>query len=113
MGSSLPKRLVVYRNCDVERLLVAIPKGHKHLRLIIEFKDQVIVLQEATVAAIVRAYVDTVTHPKRRCVELVMKEFKPSEIKNGYAFCQLIEGSSSEEEILKKWEDIHIEYSSS
>jgi len=61
----------VYPNEKVRRVVAAIPPGHKHVRLVIELEDQTIVLQEAAAAAIARAYVDVVTHPTRRAVELV------------------------------------------
>ena len=106
MSSGPARKVLIYRNCDVERVVAIIPEGHKHLRLIIEFRDQTIVLQEATVAAIVRAYVSTVAHPTRRSIELVMREFKPGEVKDGYALCQLIETPTPEEELERKWREV-------
>ncbi|MCS7104217.1 MAG: hypothetical protein NZ954_01445 [Thermofilaceae archaeon] len=91
-------RTRVYRNEDVERVIAFIPVGHKHLRLILEMKDQTIVLQEATVAAIVRAYVSVAIHPTRRVIELV--RVKPAERKPGYAEDQLIESGKDESEAL-------------
>lgn len=88
----------VYRNEDVERVIAFVPPGHKHVRLLIELKDAAVVLQEATVAAIVRAYVDVVTHPTRRAVELVSRRL--SERKEGYAEVQLVETGRGEEEVL-------------
>lgn len=105
MSAGLAKKITLYRNCDVVRLVAIIPRGHKHLRMVIELEDQVVVLHEATVAAIVRAYVDVVTHPKRRSIELVMSRFKSGDVKPGYAECQLVESSATEEELLLKWGD--------
>lgn len=97
------KPVRTYRNSDVERVVGLVPEGHVHLRLIIEFRDQVIVLHEATVAAIVRAYVDVVTHPTRRAVELVRTSVERGAGKPGYARDQLIESGRSEEEVLREF----------
>lgn len=90
----------VYRNEDVRRLVAFIPGGHKHLRLLLELSDQALILQEATVAAIVRAYVSIVTHPLRRAVELRLTELE--ERKHLYARHQLIEAERSEAEVLEE-----------
>ncbi len=58
--------LKVYRNEDVLEIIATIPRGHYHTRFLIRFKDQEILLQEATVAALVRAYVLVSLHPLRR-----------------------------------------------
>ncbi len=58
--------LKVYRNEDVLEIIAAIPHGHQHTGFLIRFKDQEILLQEATVAALVRAYVLVSLHPLRR-----------------------------------------------
>jgi hypothetical protein len=79
----------VYPNERVRRVIAAIPPGHKHVRLVIELEDQTIVLQEATAAAIARAYVDVITHPARRAVELA--GVRVSKAKCGYAEHQLVE----------------------
>lgn len=92
-----------YRNEDVVKVVGVIPKGHHHLRLLIFFKDQVIVLHEATVAAIVRAYVDIVSHPTRRAVELVQTRLGRDVRKLGYAEVQLVDSLRSEDEILNEY----------
>lgn len=106
MSTGITKNVLRYRNCDVERIVAIIPREHKHLRVIIELPDQVIVFSEATIAAIVRAYVNIVAHPQKKSVELVLRRFKPSEIKPAYAECQLIESTATEEELQQKWESI-------
>lgn len=98
--------MVRYRNCDIERVVAVVPRGHKHLRLIIELPDQVIVFSEATVAAIVRAYIDVVTHPTRRATELIARKFQPEEIKPTYSECQLVESLRRDEEVQKILEDL-------
>lgn len=88
----------LYPNEGVRRVVAAIPPGHKHLRLLIELEDQTIVLHEATVAAIARAYVDVVTHPTRRAVELIGRTVEDA--KSGYAKHQLVESGRGEHDIL-------------
>ncbi|WP_244403835.1 hypothetical protein [Pyrolobus fumarii] len=83
--------------------MAAIPPGHYHLRLVLEFKDGTrVVLHEATVAAIVRAYVSIVTHPSRRGVMLVSRRLTRAQRKIGYAEWQLIEGDASEDEAISE-----------
>ncbi len=97
-------RLRVYRNEDVKRVVAFIPPGHMHVRVLIELPDAVIVLQEATVAGIVRAYIDVATHPTRRAVELVSRRL--SERKAGFAESQLVESGRSEEEVVEELEKL-------
>ncbi len=92
----------VYRNEDVRKITAFIPPGHRHVRILLELSDQIIVLQEATVAAIVRAYIDIITHPTRRAVELVSRQVPSSERKQGYAEFQLVESNKTEEEIIRE-----------
>ncbi|HIP57577.1 MAG TPA: hypothetical protein EYH02_05910 [Ignisphaera aggregans] len=92
--------LRIYRNEDVKRVIAFIPPGHRHVRLLIELKDQTILLQEASVAAIVRAYIDVVTHPNRKAIELTISRLPSSERKPGYAEYQLIESGRSEEDVI-------------
>lgn len=55
---------VVLRNEDVTEVVAEIPPGHRHLRTTVRFADgSTITFQEATVAAIVRAYVSVKTDP--------------------------------------------------
>ena len=58
------KEIRFIRNGDVDRVLIGVPEGHKHLRLCAKLKDGfVLVFQEATVANILRAYTTIKTHP--------------------------------------------------
>jgi len=88
---------LVLRNQDIKRVLIGAPKGHRHIRVVIETEDLVIVLQEATLANIVRAYVTVKTHPTRSAIEL--KQTKLEHRKEGYAKCQLLETEKPCEEI--------------
>lgn len=97
--------LIFLRNADVARIIAGIPRGHYHLRLVIEARDGTrIVLHEATVAAIVRAYANIVMHPTRRALELV--QACPETRKPGYARHQLVESPRGEEEVLDELEEV-------
>jgi len=87
----------IIRNSEIDSVIFAAPTGHTHLRLAVRLKDGTdIVLQEATVAAIARAYTSVKTHPVRRAVKLV--SVTPEGLKDGYARHQLIEADASEDE---------------
>ncbi len=91
---------LLYPNECVSRIIAAIPPGHYHLRLVLEFRDGIrIVLHEATVAAVVRAYINIVTHPSRRGVILESRRLGKSERKHGYAEWQLVENGDEDEAI--------------
>jgi hypothetical protein len=106
--ANMSSNIRVYGNKDVLRVIGLIPPNHVHMRLIIVFKDQVIVLQEASAAAIARAYVEITTHPTRRAVEYTQLVLRREEKKPGYAEVQLIETNRSEEEIIKEWCEIAV-----
>ncbi len=91
----------IYGNHEVERIIAAIPSGHRHVRFAVYLKDQIIVLQEATVAALVRAYTYTAIHPIRRGVILVNRKLDKNMKKMGFASYQLIEEVNSEDEAIE------------
>jgi len=92
------KSAFIIRNADIKRVLIGIPKGHKHYRCIIELKTgQILVLQEASIANIVRAYVIVKTHPQKQAIELQCKELRDR--KPGFAEYQLLEIERTEEKI--------------
>lgn len=93
----------MYRNSDILKIIAFIPPCHKHLRLVVVTKDQIIVFHEATVAAIVRAYIDITTHPTRKAVEYAQSKLDKSMRKPGYAEDQLIETNSLGNEIINEW----------
>ncbi|NOZ88371.1 MAG: hypothetical protein GXO15_00410 [Crenarchaeota archaeon] len=99
-------RVRVYPNEAVRRVIAFIPEGHLHVRLVLELDDQTIVLQEATVAAIVRAYASVALHPTRRAVELASRRLGKGERKPFYAEWQLLETGRSEEEVLEEAEKL-------
>ena len=80
----------VLRNEDVAEIVAEIPAGHCHLRTTLVLADgSAITLQEATVAAIVRAYVAVKTDPL--CSGVMLKGRKVASRKEGYAEWQLLE----------------------
>jgi len=86
------------KNSDVSRALIGVPKGHRHLRVILILKDKrVLIFSEATIANLTRAYVNIKTHPEKRAIEL--KLTKGDNFKSGYAKYQLLEVERNEDEI--------------
>ena len=82
----------IFANADIREIVIAAPEGHKHLRTTITLHSgEALVLQEATVANLVRAYVEIKTHPRRRSVRLVGREVNADERKKGFAAWQLLE----------------------
>jgi hypothetical protein len=83
-------KTLVLRNEDVTRIVAEIPAGHRHLRTTVTLADgSSLTFQEATVAAIVRAYVAVKTHPVRTRVALTGS--RQNGCKRGYAEWQLLE----------------------
>lgn len=80
----------VLRTEDVTALVAEIPEGHRHVRTTLSLTDgTVLTFQEATVAAMVRAYIAVKTDPERTRVTLrgrLLEDRKP-----GYAAWQLLE----------------------
>jgi len=94
----------IYKNLDVKRVIAFIPKEHVHVRIYIEFKDQSIILQEATIDAILRAYINVSFHPYKKAYELILK--KVEDRKPGYAEYQHIESDRSEDEVINEMMNI-------
>ena len=81
---------VVLRNEDVAEIVAEIPEGHRHLRTTVKLSDgSAFTFQEATVAAIVRAYVAVKTDPLLRRVALAGRQVRDR--KEGYAEWQFLE----------------------
>ena len=99
------ENIFIIRNKDVKRVLMGVPKGHKHYRCVIELKDgKFLIFHEAMIANIVRAYVTIKTHPQKQAIELLCKELKDK--KPGFATYQLLEAEKNENEILEELEKI-------
>lgn len=81
---------MIIRNEDVREIVAEIPEGHRHLRTTVVLQDGTeLVFQEATVAAITRAYVGVKTHPLRSSVRMTGARLDSR--KEGYADWQLLE----------------------
>lgn len=94
------RKVNVIRNQDIKRVLIGIPKGHKHLRICIELKNGTnLLFQEASIANISRAYIAIKTHPYIRAQELKMKMADTEQLKEGYTRHQLLETFKTHEEI--------------
>ena len=89
------------KNSDISKIIVGIPKRHKHLRLLIALEDgRVFVFSEAALANMVRAYITVKTHPVKRAVELKRIDLKnDAKLKREYARIQLLETEREEDRI--------------
>ncbi len=94
------KDIQIFRNRDVEELMIGVPEGHMHLRLILKIRGRYYVLQEATVAAIVRGYINIKTHPSKKAVKMMGRKLQDR--KAGYAEHQLVEVDADDEEIINE-----------
>jgi len=93
-------KICIIRNEDVNKVLVGVPKGHKHLRISVELENGlVLIFQEASIANILRAYATVKTHPNIRAQELEMKILTADQRKDGYAMHQLLETSRKNEDV--------------
>ncbi|RLF19739.1 MAG: hypothetical protein DRZ82_04780 [Thermoprotei archaeon] len=100
-----PRSILSIRNCDVERVLIGRPTSHKHLRVILFLKDgNIIILHEATIANIVRAFVTIKTHPIIEAIELRGTYLRQR--KAGYAEYQLLETNRSYKDISEEIDNI-------
>ena len=89
---------LVLANADIKEIELAVPEGHRHLRATLRLQDgSEIILQEATVANLVRAYVDIKTHPVRTGCRLVGRHLEDEERKKGFAVWQLLEENENGE----------------
>lgn len=89
----MSKQQRILANAEIAEIVLAPPPGHQHLRAVIKLRSgEEIVLQEATVANLVRAYVGIKTHPQATGCRLVGRELAEGERKDGFAVWQLLEG---------------------
>ena len=79
---------------------MGIPNGHRHIRTIIEMENETLILQEATIASIVRAFTNLKTHPKLYGIELLKR--KCQDKKEGYAEFQLLESNKMSKEVISE-----------
>jgi len=86
----MTEEIMIFRNEDISGLVTEIPEGHKHLRITLVLKDgRKMTFQEATIAGIVRSYIDVKTHPLS--TRTVLTAEKTDKRKDGYAEWQLLE----------------------
>lgn len=98
VDSMLSKFTMILRNRDVKRILIGVPRGHVHKRVILELTDgSRIVLHEATVENLVRAFVEVEMHPYRRAIALEGKLLEDR--KEGYSSYQLLEADLTDPEV--------------
>ena len=82
--------LRLIRNEDVARAVVGVSDGHVHVRALVSLSDGTrLLLHEATLANLCRAYMTVKTHPTRSCVTLAGRQ--TAHRKPGYAAWQLVE----------------------
>jgi len=80
---------VIISNEEIKSLTAEIPDGHRHLRTTIELHDgRMFTFQEATIANLVRAYIEVKTHPVTASVRYTGRNL--SVRKDGYVEWQLI-----------------------
>ena len=78
------------RNSQIQRIIIGVPLEHKHLRAVIELTDGMqLILHEATLASLTRAFMTTKLDPIRSAVELEGKELV--EQREDFASYQLLE----------------------
>jgi len=83
---------LILSNAEIREIELVVPEGHRHLRTTLRLQDgSEIILQEATVANLVRAYVTIKTHPSRTGCRLVGRQLSEEERKDGFAGWQLLE----------------------
>lgn len=81
---------MVIRNEDIERIVIEIPEGHRHIRTGVFLSDgSEIIFQEATISNLLRGFITVKTHPLRRRIELIRKRLEDK--KEGFSEWQLIE----------------------
>lgn len=82
----------ILTNEEIKAIEISVPEGHQHLRTVLQLAGgEELVLQEATVANLVRAYLAVKTHPQRQRVRLVGRGLTAEERKEGFADWQLLE----------------------
>lgn len=85
----------ILANADIAEIVLGAPRGHQHLRATIKLHSgEELILQEATVANLVRAYVGIKTHPQKKGCRLVGRELSEGAKKKEFASWQLLEKES-------------------
>ncbi len=103
-------RVKVLRNQDVKFLAAFIPKGHRHTRIYINLGDEILILQQATVDALIRAYALVTLHPKRTGIGLRIRRLSKYERKEGFAEYQLLEVNIDENRLINSLSKVYDKY---
>ncbi len=106
-------RVRLVRNEDVKFLAAFIPIGHRHVRILINLGDEVLIFQQAFIDALIRAYTSVALHPYRKCQVLKLRRLSSRERKEGFAEYQLIELKINEERMLQSLTRLYNEVASS
>jgi len=97
------RRTFIVRNEDVQRVLIGVPEGHKHLRVYLELQSGVaFIFQEATIANILRGFITVKTHPRTDAVQLERREVPIQLLRTGFAKNQLLETPKGSREIKRE-----------
>ncbi|MDH5390572.1 MAG: hypothetical protein OEX10_05410 [Candidatus Bathyarchaeota archaeon] len=100
-------KIRIIRNEDVNKILVGVPEGHKHLRISMKLKNGlVLIFQEATIANTLRVYTTVKTHPSIRAQELEMETLTADLRKDGYAVHQLLETPRKNEDVERELKEL-------
>ena len=100
-------KIRIIRNEDVNKILVGVPEGHKHLWISMKLKNGlVLIFQEATIANILRVYTTVKTHPSIRAQELEMRTLTADLRKDGYAVHQLLETPRKNEKVERELKEL-------
>ncbi len=93
------------RNRDVDRVLIGVPRGHKHKRVILKLRNgSIIILHEATAENLARAMVEVEMHPSREAISLRGRELDIR--KQDYDKYQLLEEDLPEDLIVDEITEI-------
>ncbi len=96
----MEKKVRVIKNEDINRLIMSRPKGGE-LNIVIETKDDVIVLSHVTVSNISRAFHWINGHPRLEALEMKLKKLAPHERIEGFPDWHFEETERVETEIHK------------
>ena len=100
-------KIRIIRNEDVNKILVGVPEGHKHLRISMKLKNGlVLIFQEATIANTLRVYTTVKMHPSIRAQELEMETLTADLRKEGYAVHQLLETPRKNEDVERELKEL-------
>ena len=92
----------VIANETVKEAWLGVPRGHRHLRAVLVTEEGTLVISEAVLANLVRAYVTLKTHPTVKTVHLCQQQ--PAVRKEDFASFQLLECGEEEQVREEMWQ---------